>query len=490
MPRLRPLALGLALAWAVLPAFAHARDATKIAAWNQALHDERFRHMRLLDADQRRALAHDYGLENLLPHHPVGNSIPVTNCANSGAGSLRDVIAAAPSGALIDASALTCGSITLGSGEITITQTDLSIVGPGRGRLRIAPKYGRVFAHSGTGTLTISGVTIAGGSVSGGDKAKGGCIYSGYGSIGLGNPFTVDDASTGVDVTGCRATADDGVSGLGGAVYANGAVALTNSTITNSEAFAENGFSAGGGVYSTSLSAKYSEIRGNTSSAPNGRGGGAYVYAFADVVIDSSTIAGNFAYAQGGGFAGFSYVEQQFDFRNSTISGNSAHAAGGILIFQIDESSVSYTNVYNSTITANINLGYDPGAGVHAVTNLIDLESSILFGNLKGSSVPADLDTTSATAVFGSGNIIGAHDGEVPEDTRTANPLLGPLTDNGGRSHTHALRAGSPAINGGNNYSDFVNDQRGPGFARVIGPGPDIGAFEFDPDVIFRSGFD
>jgi hypothetical protein len=68
-------------------------------------------------------------------------------------------------------------------------------------------------------------------------------------------------------------------------------------------------------------------------------------------------------------------------------------------------------------------------------------------------------------------------------------PMLGPLADNGGRTQTHALLAGSPAIDAGElgiaNPPMF--DQRGPGFPRIVdGNGDtfsviDIGAYEYNP---------
>jgi hypothetical protein len=69
--------------------------------------------------------------------------------------------------------------------------------------------------------------------------------------------------------------------------------------------------------------------------------------------------------------------------------------------------------------------------------------------------------------------------------------MLLPLADNGGPTRTHALRAGSPAEDAGNNASGDPSDQRGTGFPRVIGPSADIGAFEgVDADAIFFDGFD
>jgi hypothetical protein len=50
---------------------------------------------------------------------------------------------------------------------------------------------------------------------------------------------------------------------------------------------------------------------------------------------------------------------------------------------------------------------------------------------------------------------------------------------------------GSPVIDVGNNASGATVDQRGPGFPRIRGPLPDIGAIEFNlSDEIFANGFD
>jgi hypothetical protein len=73
------------------------------------------------------------------------------------------------------------------------------------------------------------------------------------------------------------------------------------------------------------------------------------------------------------------------------------------------------------------------------------------------------------------GNLVGSAD--MPID-----PLLGPLQDNGGPTLTHALLAGSPAIDAGNNAYATDFDQRGPGFPRIVNGIIDIGAFEYQGD--------
>src|SRR5260370_11420910 len=69
------------------------------------------------------------------------------------------------------------------------------------------------------------------------------------------------------------------------------------------------------------------------------------------------------------------------------------------------------------------------------------------------------------------GNLVGS--AAAPID-----PRLGPLQDNGGPTLTHALLAGSPAVDAGNNALATPFDQRGPGFPRVLYGAIDIGALE------------
>lgn len=63
-----------------------------------------------------------------------------------------------------------------------------------------------------------------------------------------------------------------------------------------------------------------------------------------------------------------------------------------------------------------------------------------------------------------------------PGDLNNTNPLLGPLANNGGPTPTHALLAGSPAIDAAGGCPPPATDQRG--VARPQGSACDIGSFE------------
>lgn len=80
--------------------------------------------------------------------------------------------------------------------------------------------------------------------------------------------------------------------------------------------------------------------------------------------------------------------------------------------------------------------------------------------------------------VTGSNNLVMSSNRPLPPDTVTADPRLAPLAANGGRTQTHTLLDGSPAIDRGNNESGLPFDQRGVGFPRVKGARADIGAVE------------
>jgi len=91
------------------------------------------------------------------------------------------------------------------------------------------------------------------------------------------------------------------------------------------------------------------------------------------------------------------------------------------------------------------------------------------------------IENTTGTTISGTttGNITGV------------DPNLGPLKDNGGPTFTHALVAGSPALDKGASFG-AITDQRGlprpfddPAIpnAAAGGDGADIGAFEVQPAI-------
>ncbi len=170
-----------------------------------------------------------------------------------------------------------------------------------------------------------------------------------------------------------------------------------------------------------------------------------------NVTLCAVTISRNLAHVSGGGIENYSYLA----LVNATVSGNRARSSGGgIRNYKIA--------LLNST-TAARNIG------------------------------AADRDQN------GSGGTYSPFDPFIARNTIIAdNKNLEPLADNGGPTKTHALRAGSPAIDAGsaNGCKDtsaklLAGDQRG--YFRTDqgdtfgGARCDIGAFEYNSAPILQT---
>jgi hypothetical protein len=116
--------------------------------------------------------------------------------------------------------------------------------------------------------------------------------------------------------------------------------------------------------------------------------------------------------------------------------------------------------------------------------------SSLVAANHTASAQAFEI--TTLHTIGGSENLITSANVALPPGTLTGDPMLGPLADNGGPTRTHALLAGSPAIDQGSNPGNLASDQRGATFLRIYGNSTDIGSFELQPlpERIFGNGFD
>lgn len=424
-------------------------------------------------------------------------TIPVANCNDSGTGSLRTAVATALSGDVIDLRNLTCSRVLLTGGQIEIPQASLTLIGRSRSALTIdGNQLDRVFWHRGTGRLRIEHVSIANGNRdSRGDFDSGGCIRS-EGSVELHRTrvhhcsvFISGFLETGTSGGGVAAANHVLVSwsavfsnaaggrGTGGGVFAP-RVTLYRSQVYGNEAFDGGGVAAG--IFNAdALVATYSLIHANRAVSA---GGGIYVLN-GNVTVNKSTVSANAAdnfagrsSIQGGGgmFIGGTGRRVVTD---STISGNRAwyHSAAAFN---------GEVSIYNSTLAFNVENEPDEFAtsctGPGALNgNVLHLESTIVAANTCLTGQGYDIGGSwSAFTILGENNLIGRARIPMPPETISANPRLAPLAENGGPTRTHLPLADSPALERGSNLLDRAYDQRGPGFPRVRGAFPDIGAVE------------
>ncbi|MCX7419404.1 MAG: hypothetical protein NT013_07680, partial [Planctomycetia bacterium] len=375
-------------------------------------------------------------------------------------------------------------TIVLNGQELPVTSA-LNIIGPGADRLTIdANRQSGIFfitdyQQTAPLTVNIEGLTLT--------RASRSAISN----------------SENLNLTACRIT-DNQTPGYGGGIaHGTGTLNLLRSEISNNDA------SQGGGIYcfDGSLKVQQSTISGNIAND----GGGIRSYrTTGSFAILNSTISGNTASGEGGGISVRYSSPTGVVITQSTISGNSAESGGGMHF----ERSASLT-ISQSTIVGNSAM---MGAGGLWVSDLskVTLNNTVLAGN-DANRVPNDISTYMIGSVSSNSknNLIGdpAHAGGLTNGVNgnivgngaggvlnLSNVLSPTLANNGGSVKTHALVFGSPAINAGSNSvipadandldgdgnvsESLPFDQRGSGFARVVGSVVDIGAFEYSPTTV------
>jgi fibronectin-binding autotransporter adhesin len=351
------------------------------------------------------------------------------------------------------------GTIQLTSALPTIS-TNLFLQGPGANLLTVRRNSGgnyRIFTIS-NGTIDGPDALITGLTINNGQapavafpNSSGGGVLNDHGSLWIDR---------------CRLSGNSSflpADTYGGGIFNNeGDLTVTESTVSgNSSRF-------GGGIASrrTVAGTAHAQVVSSTISGNNsdgGRGGGIYnestnVNSSATVSFLNCTLSGNSvtssisgdsggAIFNGGSFSG----NAQALIEDCTFSGNNANSAGAIYNNNFSASAlVTVRNTIFQTGAIGDNIINSSGAFVSLGHNL----SNDAAGGLPGT---------------GPGGYLSA-----ASDVRQTDPMLGVLQANGGRTFTHALINGSPAINAGEDTDESNVDQRG--YAR-LGTN-DIGAFE------------
>jgi hypothetical protein len=369
----------------------------------------------------------------------------VENTNDSGAGSLRQAIADAASGDIIDFNILIGGdvisvtatgdfggafntafafafkSLTInGYNSPTSSNVIVQVTTPG-------VSVWRTFYITNGQALTLQNMTIRGGNPPGTDN--GGGVSVAGGSLALMN-----------------STVTDGVANNGGGIYSDVPVTIENSTISGNRAT-----SNGGGIsINGTLNLTNSTISGNTA---DGVGGGIYNNG-ADVVIESSTIANNHSDNDNAGdeTGGGIHMDQTANLTiQNTILANNYRGSG----------TTTGDDYYYTTGTLV------PGAG----NNIVEYQDGLTSGATKTFTDPADIlyntksDGTTGYSTWNSNSV----------DLANQNlNLATTLSPNGATlSETLDISTGSFAIGAGTNT--VATDQIGTTRANP----PTIGAFEY-----------
>ena len=244
-------------------------------------------------------------------------------------------------------------------------------------------------------------------------------------------------------------------------VQANGPVTISDVTIRNGQG------RFGGGILNNDIGA-LTVISGTVSGNVAPFGGG--IYNGGGLTIVNSTLSGNMASSEGAGI----YNAATLTISNSTFSGNAARGEGGACI---NEGMLLITN---STLSGNSAL--DVGGGVYNLGTL-HIGNTVLKRGTSGDNINVNDGGTVTSLGYNVSSDAGGGFLTGPGDQINADPLLGPLQNNGGPTFTHALLPGSPAIDAGDpNFTPPPDyDQRGPGFLRVFNGRIDVGSFEVQP---------
>ena len=261
-------------------------------------------------------------------------------------------------------------------------------------------------------------------------------------------------------------------------VIADSRIVDNHIDVPNPPVAGKNYYGGGAYVHAQSLHILRSEIAENsvidaTSSDQTRAGGLGLINNAPDlqtpalvtpVQIVDSTISGNSVNGTAGAIWLFGNVALEID--NSTIANNAAatNRTGGILVTTGATNPVSGSNALAPSLTLVSTILADSASTTADIaTNTTTIASFVLDAD---HSLIQSICPSCNITVSGSANRLAV------------DPLLNALSQNGGPTRTHSLQAGSPAIDAGSNPLGLATDQRGTGFARVLGTAPDIGAFE------------
>ncbi len=273
----------------------------------------------------------------------------------------------------------------------------------------------RPFAVNAGIEVTLVSLTVTRGSASGaGPAGRGGAIYNDGGTLSTFNVTLSNNAAA-----------------EGGAIYNNGGtLTVMRSTLDGNRNTTAVG---GAAVFNNSGSAL---ITGSTVRNHTAGGTSAVFQAGGTLSLLASTLNNNTLSGAGALQVGSGTVE----IGNATFNGNSGNTAGAIQV------SGGSATISNATIAGNTGLAGAPG-GIANSGGAVTLRNTIVANNPNAAAT-----NCSGVITDGGNNLEQVSPGTCGFATAAvfADPLLGPLANNGGATLTMALTGASPAIGTGN----------------------------------------
>jgi hypothetical protein len=447
-----------------------------------------------------------------ISNHASAAQFTVSNTHDSGPGSLRAAILGANAhGGRIVFKPHVSGKITLLS-ALPGLAANITILGPGKQSLAVSGANAfPVFSMNSGTTNTIFGLTIADGWTLGTFFPPHYTFASGISNAGslqlvdcvVSNCASVMSLGAGIynagnlDLNRCLVTdcfePNGDTFNLGGGIYNGGTLNIANSTIANCTGGGNT--TGGGGIYNAgTLFMSGSTIR-DCDNTIEGDGGG--ILNEAQAVLNNCVISNCFGFWAGGiktyGSLWMTNCSVLNNLANEgagimsfgptilsgcTVAGNIGYLVGGALDNFADMS------LYNCTISQNQILSFAAlGSGItDGFINGITGPTTLLLRHCTVVSNTAPVEIYTINSIVSEASIIASCAGTLNSfaghnlllstdgcvftgltvgDLDNVNPLLGPLRNNGGPTLTHALLAGSPAINAGGPADPTTTDQRG-----------------------------
>ena len=337
------------------------------------------------------------------------------------------------------------GGLLVQDGTLTLTNTQFTnnLAGARGGGVQLA-------ANAATTTATLTGARITENRA----QSDGGGLGA-FGAVAL-------------TITGGVLDDNRSVTATGGGLSRNSSLPLV---VTDAQISRNRAETQGGGlqiVGSGASTLRALRVQDNVAQT----GGGGVTVGGAAALIEQSTFNGN-STATGNGGGIFSSSTANSTIRNVTLTGNSAVNGGAI-------GATGTATVLHATVIGNLATGFGAGIASNSPGGNLTITNSLLAGNLRLGAGQNCNNVIPMVIASGGGNL---------SDDPTCNPFFTlpsdkrntpagvnvAQADNGGPTPTHALLAGSAAIDGGVPAACLAADQRG--FARqgVC----DIGAFEF-----------